>query len=135
MSIDSVLQSNNRFKPGFLPGSGKGLDGTTVTIGGYGKRFQWRNYKDGNNEIITGDFESPTKYSSCMTTEEGPVDTRFQYCDAKWVEFIIVTNLNNINLNISRSITPSYSFSFQVGIQGKWQNTWMSKGESCFQTF
>ena len=99
------------------------MDGTTVTIGGYGKRFQWGNYKDGNNEIIKGSFESPTKYSSCMTTEEGPVDTRFQYCDAKWVEIIVVTNLNIINLstppkynimhhlNISRSITPSYSFS------------------------
>ena len=117
------------------------MDGTTVIIGGYGNRFQWGNYKDGNNEIIKGSFESPTKYSSCMTTEEGPVDTRFQYCDAKWVEFIVVTNLNNINLstihhlNISRSITPSYSFSCQVGIQGKWQNTRMSKGQSCFQTF
>ena len=103
ISIYSVLQSNDRFKPGFLPGSGKGLDGTTVIIGGYGNRFQWGNYKYGNNEIIKGSFASPTKYSSCMTTEEGPVDTRFQYCDAKWVEFIVVTNLNNINLS-----TPHY---------------------------
>ena len=85
MSIDSVLQSNNRFKPGFLPGSGKGLDGTTVTIGGYGKRFQWGNYKDGNNEIITGDFESPTKYSSCMTTVESRPGYRHKYCDTKQV--------------------------------------------------
>ena len=78
---------------------GKGLDGTAVIIGGYGNRFQWGNYKDGNNEIIKGSFESPTKYSSCMTTEEGPVDTRFQYCDAKWVEFHIVQNFNNFSLS------------------------------------
>ena len=61
------------------------LDGAAVEIGGYGRRFQWGNYLDSGNSMVQGSLFQPTKYSTCMTTEEGPVDTRFTYCDSTWV--------------------------------------------------
>ena len=61
------------------------LDGAAVETGGYGRRFQWGNYLDTSNAMVQGSFFQPTKYSTCMTTEEGPVDTRFKYCDSTWV--------------------------------------------------
>lgn len=32
-----------------------------------------------------GTYTNPTNKSSCMTTEEGPVDSRFEYCDTQKV--------------------------------------------------
>ena len=61
------------------------LDGSSVETVGYGRRFQWGNYLDSSNSMVQGSLFEPTKYSTCMTTEEGPVDTRFTYCDSTWV--------------------------------------------------
>ena len=69
------------------------LNGATVTYGGYGKKFQWGYRKDtSSNDVVQGTLnpvnnyqDTSTKYSTCMTTEEGPVDTRFKYCDIKWL--------------------------------------------------
>ena len=68
------------------------LDGTTVTYGGYGLKFQWGNRKDSSSNEVQGTLDpknnyqdTSTTYSTCMTTEEGPVDTRFKYCDIKWL--------------------------------------------------
>ena len=67
------------------------LDRAAVEIGGYGRRFQWGNYLDSSNSMVQGSLVQPTKYSTCMTTEEGPVDTRFKYCDSTWVLIYLIT--------------------------------------------
>ena len=70
------------------------MDEASVFIGGYGLRFRWGTKLDANSPTgaMGGFFDSEenfqktsTKYSTCMTTEEGPIDTRFEHCDTQWV--------------------------------------------------
>jgi hypothetical protein len=50
---------------------------------GYGIQFMFGDH-DGTGQR-PGTYTNPTNKSSCMTTEEGPVDSRFEYCDTQKV--------------------------------------------------
>ena len=55
------------------------LHDQNVHVAGWGKRFDF-GYHDKEMEI-EGTYDSPTRYSSCMTTSESPVASQFQRCD------------------------------------------------------
>ena len=55
-------------------------------MAGYGTQFQF-GYHDEERED-PGTYYNPTKYSSCMTTEEGPPESRFEYCDTEKVTLL-----------------------------------------------
>ncbi len=57
------------------------LDNKEVKTAGWGDRFQF-GFHD-VEEKKGGTFDNPTTYSSCMTTIESPINSRFQYCDTK----------------------------------------------------
>ena len=57
------------------------LDDTEGVIGGYGIKFAFGTHSDKS----LGTENNPSKYSSCMTSEKGPVDSRFKYCDTSKV--------------------------------------------------
>ena len=64
------------------------MDGETVTAGGYGTTFEWGYnewYELGALDSEENFQEKSTIYSTCMTTEESPLDARFQHCDTQWV--------------------------------------------------
>ena len=64
------------------------MDGETVTAAGYGTTFEWGYnewYELGALDSEENFQEKSTIYSTCMTTEESPLDTRFQHCDTQWV--------------------------------------------------
>ena len=48
---------------------------------GYGKKFAFGDHSDQS----PGTEDNPSKYSSCMTSEKGPFDSRFKYCDTSQV--------------------------------------------------
>ena len=54
-----------------------------VYTAGYGVQFSFGDHD--NTGARPGTYKNPTKKSSCMTTEEGPVDSRFEYCDTQKV--------------------------------------------------
>lgn len=55
-------------------------------VAGWGKRFDFGHH-DKEMEI-EGTYDSPTRYSSCMTTSESPAASQFQKCDTIDVIFI-----------------------------------------------
>ena len=64
------------------------MDGETVTAAGYGTTFEWGYnewYELGALDSEENFQEKSTIYSTCMTTEESPLDARFQHCDTQWV--------------------------------------------------
>ena len=64
------------------------MDGETVSAGGYGRIFEWGYndfYEQGALDSEENFQEKSTIYSTCMTTEESPLDARFQHCDTQWV--------------------------------------------------
>ena len=87
------------------------MDGETVSAGGYGRIFEWGYndfYEQGALDSEENFQEKSTIYSTCMTTEESPLDTRFQYCDTQWVskmshlkEFPSINTLADKNTYIS----------------------------------
>ena len=50
-------------------------------IAGYGSQFVFGRHSDQS----PGTEDDPSIYSSCMTSEKGPVDSRFKYCDTSQV--------------------------------------------------
>ena len=50
-----------------------GLDKRKAKVAGWGRRF------------TSGKYTTDNGLSNCMTTEEGPVDSRFEYCNTKKV--------------------------------------------------
>ena len=60
---------------------------------------------------MKGTLDNPTTYSSCMTTIESPVNSRFQYCDTKEVYMVDKFSLYNMisykALNIESDV-PTY---------------------------
>ena len=62
----------------------KDLHGYNVKVAGWGDRFEF-----GTKRTLVGTakgtYEDPSRYSSCMTTHESPVDARFKYCDTEEV--------------------------------------------------
>ena len=54
-----------------------------VHTAGYGVQFDYGEHDPTGDH--PGTYTNPTKKSSCMTTEEGPVDSRFEYCDTQKV--------------------------------------------------
>ena len=64
------------------------MDGETVAAAGYGTTFEWGYnewYELGALDSEENFQEKSTIYSTCMTTEESPLDARFQHCDTQWV--------------------------------------------------
>ena len=64
------------------------MDGETVTAAGYGTTFEWGYnewYELGALDSEENFQEKSTIYSTCMTTEESPLDSKFQHCDTQWV--------------------------------------------------
>ena len=55
------------------------LNKKVVKTAGWGTRFQF-GYRDKDQNDV-GTLDKPTMYSSCMTTIESPMDSRFQYCN------------------------------------------------------
>ena len=53
------------------------MDKEAAKIAGWGKRFVFITHPDGSS----GSLDNPTVLSSCMTSEKGPLDTRFKHCD------------------------------------------------------
>ena len=50
-------------------------------IAGYGSKFVFGTRSDQS----PGTQNNPSKYSSCMTSEKGPLNSRFKYCNTKKV--------------------------------------------------
>ena len=50
-------------------------------IAGYGSKFVFGTHSDDS----PGTENNPSTYSSCMTSEKGPLDSRFKYCNTKKV--------------------------------------------------
>ena len=50
-------------------------------IAGYGRQFVFGKHLDQS----PGTEDDPSMYSSCMTSEKGPLDSRFKYCDTSKV--------------------------------------------------
>ena len=48
-------------------------------IAGWGKRFDW-GYHDENRKY-QGTYAAPTLHSTCKTTQESPIGSRFRSCD------------------------------------------------------
>ena len=53
------------------------MDKEAAKIAGWGRRFTFGKHPDGS----IGSVDKPTALSSCMTSEKGPLDTRFKHCD------------------------------------------------------
>ena len=53
------------------------MDDVKAKIAGWGRRFTFGRHPDGS----IGSVANPTAISSCMTSEKGPLDTRFKHCD------------------------------------------------------
>ena len=53
------------------------MDKEAAKIAGWGFRFVSKTLPDGS----TGTVNNPAVLSSCMTSEKGPLDTRFKHCD------------------------------------------------------
>ena len=53
------------------------MDKEEAKIAGWGRRFTFGKHPDGS----IGSVANPTALSSCMTSEKGPLDTRFKHCD------------------------------------------------------
>ena len=53
------------------------MDKEAAKIAGWGRRFTFGKHPDGS----VGSVDNPTVLSSCMTSEKGPLDTRFEHCD------------------------------------------------------
>ena len=71
---------------------------------GYGLQFTFGNHD--SKGARPGSYEDPTKKSSCMTTEEGPVDSRFEYCDTQKVNLSqLLTVLITIFLKFANEIS------------------------------
>ena len=58
-------------------------DHRTGYIAGYGIKFAFGKHSDQSR----GTENNPSTYSSCMTSEKGPLDSRFKYCNTKQVPY------------------------------------------------
>ena len=60
------------------------MDNEPARIAGWGGRFTFGKHDDGS----MGTIDNPTAFSSCMTSEKGPLDTRFKHCDTTKVYYL-----------------------------------------------
>ena len=94
------------------------MDGETVTAAGYGTTFEWGYnewYELGALDSEENFQEKSTIYSTCMTTEESPLDARFQHCDTQWVskkEFPQIVLQVKIPILLPKKILIFHSFSY-----------------------
>ena len=59
------------------------LDRKEAYAGGYGRKFTFGKHPDDTD----GTENNPSNYSSCMTSEKGPSNSWFKYCDTKQVSY------------------------------------------------
>ena len=63
-------------------------------IAGYGSKFVFGTRSDQS----PGTQNNPSTYSSCMTSEKGPLNSRFKYCNTKKVTQIHQSKLLMLHL-------------------------------------